>query len=378
MDSQHFNDLVGKYLSGTATAAERRVVEAFYEDLSSQDPVNLSLEQKDELKKEIYWSIHQKIKVKSKIIPIWRRIAAAAIFLFTISGIAYFLHYKEQSSHDLAALPQVQRFKNDVVPARNGVTLILADGSKIRLDSVANGKLASQGKTIVLKQDSTLAYESKSKTETVLYNTVSTAKGQDFHIHLADGTEVWLDAMSSIHFPTSFTGNERRVEISGQVYFEVNKNPSKPFRVQSGSQTVEVLGTHFNINAYEPIIKTTLLEGSVKIVTNQSVITLAPGQQALLNESGALSQNTSVDIEETMAWKNGRFHFDGASVNEIMNQISRWYDIDVVYQDKIPEEFVAKISRGLPVSKLLNLLEMTGQVAFTIDGNKVTVLKAKH
>jgi transmembrane sensor len=377
MDRQHFDDLVGKYLNGTATAAERRVIEAYYEELSSQDPVHLSAKQKDELKKEIYQAIHQKIKVRPGVIPVWRRIAAAVILVFAITGITYFLQYKKDQTGNPASLSQVQRFKNDISPARSGVTLTLGDGSRIRLDSAANGKLASQGKTIILKLDSTLAYQSKSKTEAVLYNTVSTAKGQDYHIQLADGTEVWLDAMSSIHFPTSFPGNDRQVEITGQAYFEVKKDPLRPFRVKSGNQTVEVLGTHFNINAYDPIIKTTLLEGSVRISTGRSSVTLTPGQQALLNGQGSLSQNSNVDMEETMAWKNGRFHFDGASVNEIMNQISRWYDIDVVYQDKIPEEFVAKISRGLPVSKLLNLLEMTGQVAFTIDGNKVTVMKAK-
>jgi ferric-dicitrate binding protein FerR (iron transport regulator) len=376
MNKQFFYELVDKYLDGTATTEERRVVETYYDTLAGEPADVLSGKQRAILKEKIYNAVQQRTGTKTKMIPAWRRLAAAAVVLFVLSGAAYFLLHRKAPATDLAGLPQQQRFKNDIAPAHKGAMLTLADGSTIRLDSAGNGTLAMQGKMMVVKQDSTLSYVGTTKTETVFYNTVATARGQDYHLELADGTQVWLDALSSIHFPTSFPGKERLVEVTGQAYFEVAKDAHKPFRVQSGSQTVEVLGTHFNINAYDPVIRTTLLEGSIDISNGGAHKLLAPGQQSQAGGQG-ITILSNANLEEAMAWKNGRFNFNGATVEAIMAQLARWYDIDVMYKDKIAETFVVKGTRNVPVSRLLNLLEMTGQVAFTIDGKKVTVYNVK-
>jgi ferric-dicitrate binding protein FerR (iron transport regulator) len=220
----------------------------------------------------------------------------------------------------------------------------------------------------------------------MVYNSITTEKGRSFRLQLADGTRVWLDAMSSIRFPAAFGGQERIVEVTGQVYFEVaamkDANGQKlPFKVMAGHQQIEVLGTHFNVNAYEhQEIQTTLLEGKVKVSSKGNKATVAslelkPGEQSLAKENGKMQLNEAVDIDEVMAWKNGRFQFNGSTVEQIMQQLARWYNIEIVYKDEIPETFVAEMERNLPLSELLALLEMTKQVRFVVEGKKVLVMK---
>jgi transmembrane sensor len=391
MDKQYFFELVDKYLAGTATGPERQLVEAYYEQLSAEDAAALSPDQRAAIGARLYESIHDRIKSSmvepaltlssTPAIPLWRRpgirVAAAAVVIVAIAGITYLLPHQKAFDHGLANRPQTERFKNDLAPAHQGATLTLASGNTIRLDSAANGSLADQGKTQVFKKDSTLSYTAATGSEAVLYNTVSTAKGQVYQIELADGTRVWLDAESSLHFPTAFPGPDRTVEISGQAYFEVAKNPAQPFRVKSGDEVVEVLGTHFNVNSYAYASVTTLLEGAVRVSSGTLSQALTPGQQARV-AGGRIEIKADADLEEALAWKNGRFRFAGASVEQIMTQLSRWYDIDVVYADKIPETFVATISRDVPLSRMLNLLEMTKEIAFTIEGNKITVYNIKQ
>jgi ferric-dicitrate binding protein FerR (iron transport regulator) len=380
MDKQYFYELVDKYLAGTATGPERQLVEAYYEELSREEPPLLSDSEKTALKEELYRCIAGGIHPSARRVTLWRRLGvrvAAASILLVLAGVGYWIWQGRSGTADLAALPQVERFKNDITPAHQGATLTLASGSKIRLDSAANGTLAEQGKTEVVKKDSTLSYTAANTSEAVVYNTVSTAKGQIYQIELADGTRVWLDAESSLHFPTSFPGPDRRVEITGQAYFEVARNPAQPFRVKSGDQSIDVLGTHFNVNGYDRASITTLLEGSLRVSSWGGSNLLAPGQQARVTAS-QIQIKSDADIDEALAWKNGRFRFAGASVEQIMTQLSRWYDIQVVYADKIPETFVATISRDVPLSRMLNLLEMTKEIAFTIDGNKITVYNIKQ
>lgn len=383
MDKHFFYQLADKYLDGTATPEEQRLVEAYYEQLSSEESIKITPEKKQTLKELIYQGIQTGIQPVAPVIPIrqtrrvWLRIAAAAVITFALAGTTWFALQQTKDEENIAALPQTQRFQNDIDPARQGAVLTLDDGSKILLDSAGNGTLASQGNMQVIKEDGSVTYTGNGSSE-ILYNTIATNKGKDYHLTLADGTQVWLDALSSIHFPTAFAGNERIVEVTGQVYFEVAKNPAKPFKVKAGDQEVEVLGTHFNINAYDASIKTTLLEGSVRIkseVGSRKPEVLKPGQQAQFdkNNSSSIRVIHDLDIDEVMAWKNGRFNFNGASMEEIMTQLSRWYDIEIVYKDKVAENFVAKISRDVPLSRLLALLEMTKQVSFSIEGKKVTV-----
>jgi transmembrane sensor len=377
MDEQYFHELVGKYLDGTASEQERRVVEGYYEELAGEPGRLFSEVELAALKSEIFRSIGRRIRAEAPVVSLWRRVGVAAAVLIVLAGAGYW--FWQGRVGDPSHLAQAQRFKNDIGPAHQGATLTLAGGQLIRLDSAANGTIAAQGNTWVLKQDTALSYVGKAGDEAVLYNTVSTGKGEEYHIELADGTRVWLDAESSIHFPTGFPGKERLVEITGQAYFEVAHRAFQPFRVKAGGQLIEDIGTAFNVNAYadEAFARTTLLEGSVKINDGGQGVTLRPGQQARV-DSGGITVVSGVDLDEVMAWKNGRFLFEGSSVEEIMAQLSRWYDIDVIYHDKISEKFVAKISRDEPLSRMLNLLEMTKEIAFTIEGKKITIYKLKQ
>lgn len=308
---------------------------------------------------------------------IYRRIAVAASFILLTGISAYFLFAGKRHGNNLAALSQQQRFKNDISPAKQQVILTLSDGTTRVLDSISNGTMTVQGNTQAIIKGGSMVYLRDHAADAV-FNTITTEKGRTFHLQLADGTGVWLDALSSIHFPTAFTGADRTVEITGQAYFEVAKNAHHPFKVKSGNQVIEVLGTHFNINSYDrQDLQTTLLEGSVKVIPDHAArpVLLTPGQQTKVAGNGKIEIVNDANVEEVMAWKEGRFQFNGSSVEQIMGHISNWYNIDVVYKDKITETFVADIKRDLPVSKLLELLEMTKQVKFVIDGNKVTVMK---
>jgi transmembrane sensor len=311
--------------------------------------------------------------------PAVRRISirtwwAAAVVLVAMGIGGYFLFLRAPSQKPLVSLSQEQRFKNDIAPAQQQVLLTLPDGTVTSLDSLQNGSLHLSGAQAV-KEEGSLSYQPIADGH-LAFNTVTTQKGRVFHLQLTDGTDVWLDALSSIRFPAAFPKGDRIVEVNGQAYFEVAQNPAQPFKVKSGGQVVEVLGTHFNINTYnQEMVRTTLLEGSVKVQADQSSIIIRPGQQAVLSAELRLSTNASPDLDEVMAWKNGRFLFNGNTMEEIMDQIARWYNIKVVYKDKINETFVADINRNLPISKLLSLLEMTHQIKFVIEGDQVTVTK---
>jgi ferric-dicitrate binding protein FerR (iron transport regulator) len=290
--------------------------------------------------------------------------AAAIVTGAVVTATIVVLNWK--GNKDIAHLTVAQRYHNDVLPGNNKAILQLADGSSIVLDSMNNGKIGDQGGTAVNKQD-----------------ILRTPRGGQYQLQLPDGSKVWLNAQSSIRFPTAFTGNERVVDVTGEAYFEVEKNPNMPFRVNmlnaSGKTAgqVEVLGTHFNINAYddEEVMRTTLLEGKVKLssMVNGEWAMLKPGEQSSLSQSSQLSHPIPVQTEEITAWKNGLFRFQDASIESIMRQIGRWYNVDIVYERKIDKQFIGTIPRQVPVSTVLKILESTGWVHFTIEGKKITV-----
>ena len=283
------------------------------------------------------------------------RWVAAAVVLFAVAA-TFFLLNKKEADKPVALLSQKERFKNDVQPGRTGAILKLADGQEISLDTASNGELfegftkSSDGITVSAAQ--------------VQYATVITPKAHVQKVDLSDGTSLWLNAGSSIKFPTSFPGATREVEITGEAYFEVAKNKDKPFIVNTAQDKITVLGTHFNVNTYAKQV-TTLLEGSVKI--NNDI--LKPGQQY---SEGKFFQP---DMESVMAWKDGRFLYDGAGIKQIMQDIERWYDVEIEFKETINYSFVAKVNRNLPVSELLKILEATGDVRFTIEGRKISVFK---
>lgn len=326
-------------------------------------------------------AIHEKMniegpKAKSTIVPI-KRIAVAAALLGIIILSTFLLLNRSRQQQLAKAETSSHKFKDDVAPGGNKATLTLADGSVILLDDAKNGTLAQQGSSKVIKLDGKVLYDLASqKTKQVFYNTISTPKGGQYQLELPDGSLVWLNASSSIHFPTSFVEKERRVEITGEAYFEVAKNAGKPFIVTVNNSEVQVLGTHFNINAYsdEDELRTTLLEGAVKFVDGINTSFLQPGQQSQLTKDRGLKVVNDVDVDEVIAWKNGRFNFDNAGIETIMRQFARWYDVEIEYKGKTDDIFVAEMSRNIKLSDALKALELTGRVKFEIDGKKIVVM----
>lgn len=315
-----------------------------------------------------------------------RRYWAAASILLML-GLGAYLWY--QDSRQPQALARTDKnLPKVILPGRDGAILTLADGSQVVVDSLANGVIATQGGTQVVLQNGQLAYDpTGSVGGEVSYNTMSTPKGRQFSLRLPDGTRVWLNAASSIRYPTTFVGTERKVEIRGEAYFEVVKNAKMPFRVNLNNRAeVEVLGTSFNLNAYEndASISATLLEGSVKvadykIMNADGVVTLKPGQQAQIMQ---LAQNTKpgikviydTDIDKVMAWKNGAFNFTDVSLKDVMKQLERWYDIEVVFESVVPKvELTGKMTRDVTLNELLKNLGDLG-VHCKLEGRTVVVL----
>lgn len=266
----------------------------------------------------------------------------------------------------------------DIPPGGNRAFLTLADGSTIVLDSVANGTLAQEGNATITKTgDGKIAYQQHAATQSqpVTFNTLTTPRGGQYQVDLPDGTKVWVNAASTLRFPSHFSGTERLVELDGESYFEVAKSTHMPFRVRlKNGVIVEVLGTHFNINSYssEPL-KATLLEGSIKINTASATKVLSPGQEGTVNNTGNIHIDDA-DIEQAVAWKNGLFHFNRADIYTIMRQLERWYDVEVIFDKNLPQkEYVGKVSRNTNISEVLEILEVS-KIHFKINGKKITVM----
>jgi hypothetical protein len=315
----------------------------------------------------------------------WRAAAAAAIILLLGTG-AYLLFFHKEPT-EIAQTEIQPSTKMDIRPGGNKAMLILANGRQITLDSTHMGQLANQGNSKIVKVKSGLLTYTKTDISTGVlagaspYNTLVTPKGGEYQLILSDGTKVWLNAASSIHYPVTFTGGQRLVEITGEAYFEVAKNDNMPFIVKDGNTEVQVLGTHFDVNGYkdEPTIKVTLLEGEVRtvqLITRRSQL-LKPGEQAQMNLQGQIQLIKNADTEAAVAWKNGYFQFDREDLGTIMRQVSRWYDVEVKYSDvKLENQlFSGTVSRFKNVSELLKMLSLTGAAHFKIDGEEIIVTK---
>lgn len=302
----------------------------------------------------------------------WFRYAVAILIIITAGSGAYLWNSRLSSPETVQNFNRIPA-QNDIEPGKNKAILTLADGSTIIPENAGNGILATQGNVRLVKTtDGQIEYKGTGNVE--IYNTLTVPRGGKVKmLILSDGTRVWLNSESSLHYPTAFVEKDRRVEITGEAYFEVAKIEGKKFFVTGDGITTEVLGTHFNVNTYadEPFVKITLLEGKVKVSNKSASGILKPGQQALIDSE--IKVVDRVDAEEVMAWKNGKFQFTDASIETIMKQVTRWYDAEVVYEGKISGNFVADISRNVPVSKLLNLLELTNRVHFSIADKKIIV-----
>lgn len=363
--------LIQKYLKGECTSEEAKMVEDWYEqqdhagDFYGNDARLINQAEQRSLS-----AIKNKAGIKNRVVRIsatWIRIAAA-ILLFIGIGAYFMLRH-----------PDAQ-FAQDIAPGSNKAVLTLANGKKIVLTGAKNGQIASQSTVVITKKtDGQISYQATdAETGTAIaYNTITTPRGGQYTVILADGTTVILNAASSLRYPESFTGKERRVELTGEAYFEVAKNKQMPFRVTSAHQTVEVLGTHFNVNAYqdEPASVTTLLEGSVNIAADkQPAHLLAPGQQALNPASGGSVVIEEADTQAAIAWVKGRFKFSNENIESIMRKVSRWYNVDVVFDgDMKGKDFAGTISRYDNVSKVLEMLQSTNTVHFKIEGRRIIV-----
>ena len=316
-----------------------------------------------------------------------RRFVAAAIVLLVVLGAGLYGWLGLRSSKESGGIP-VARFKNDILPGGDKAVLTLADGTTILLDSAQSGRLTQQGNAVIVKlNNGQLAYKTQhEKPAEVLYNSLTTPRGGQYQLTLPDGSKVWLNAASSIHYPTAFSGKERRVEIRGEAYFEVAKDPHQPFKVvalaAAGKSALEiaVLGTRFNVNTYEDevVIKTSLLEGRVSVNGSRP---LQEGEEAVIlrDPSPARPDMRIVkvpDIEESIAWKEGIFHFDQENIAAIMRQLSRWYDVEIAYEGPLPKDlFTAIISRNNNISQVLKMLEATNRIHFKIENKKITIMR---
>jgi len=321
-------------------------------------------------------------KDKSNIVPITGRKAvsiswaAAAVVVLLTGAAAYWVLTEKQDGQ--AKLAATVKKENPILPGGNKAVLTTSAGNTIVLDTAKNGALIQTGATRISKQNGLLVYNAGASHPAgipVTYNTLTTPRGGQYQVLLPDGTKVWLNAASSLYFPSAFEGDNRQVVLTGEAYFEVTRNKEKPFIVMVGGIRVNVLGTHFNVNAYpeEKAVKTTLLEGSVRINKGNITGLLKPGQQGILDNDKTVVTVSNADIEEVMAWKNGLFQFDGADITTIMEEIARWYDVDVAYPGKVPmHRFQGKISREAQLSDVLRILELSN-VKFTVTGKKIIV-----
>lgn len=264
----------------------------------------------------------------------------------------------------------------ELEPGSNKAILTLANGQQIVLDNLANGNIPVQGGVTITKADSgAIAYIGTG--DNIQYHTLSTPRGGQFQLTLPDGSKVWLNSASSIRYPTAFTGTERKVEMTGEGYFEVAPDAAKPFTVKAGKIDVHVLGTGFNIMAYadENAIRTTLVNGSVKVQAGDATTVLTPGVQASLVPNEQTFKTSRPDLAEVLAWKNGQFRFNRTGIKNIMRQVERWYDVDVSYEGNVDNiEFQGILSRKVNARALLETLEATGEVHFKIEGDHISVI----
>lgn len=418
MQSQHILYLLEQHLAGQLTEAQQNELDRImqnpeYEDIVKGCLLQLLGSADEEMQPggdEILQRILSVDKTASRpatsrrgLLVIWRRpvirrFTVAAALLATAAGAWFFLHTSKTGEAVATVAPKAAAIK----PGSNRAILTLANGQQIVLDDAHNGVLGQQGKTRVIKLDSgRLAYaDAAGSTDAVgsngvagsgaaaggtganatagavMFNTIATPRGGQYQITLPDHSKVWLNAESSLRFPTAFTEKQRIVELTGEAYFEVAPNKNQPFLVKAGTTETRVLGTQFNIMAYgdEGPVKTTLLEGSVQMGLGQANTLLTPGQQGQYDSEKGRMATRVVNTRQVTAWKDGYYFFDRTPVQSIMRQISRWYDVQIVYQGQAPhDEIVGKIPRTADVSEVLHIMELIG-IRFRIEGRTITVL----
>jgi transmembrane sensor len=380
--------VVQRYLSGKATPAERKFLESYYDFFRHEENVldELIAEEKRLLGEQIQANIMAGIQsqavnnIRLLWSPMLKIAAAAAILIFCTVGIYTVLH-QETKQHQQIAQEQAAP---DIAPGGNQAILTLSNGRQIRLNNKQSGQVASQaGKAVMISGNGQLSYTNGRgpgwQPAELVYNTLTTPLGNHRNMTLADGTEVSLDAGSSITYPVVFDKKERSVSITGQVYFKVRHNAAWPFNVKVKATTIQDIGTEFNINAYddEPQVKTTLIAGSVKVNTVNQQALLEPGEQASTSANQGEIKVATVDTEPVIAWKDGLFIFKDEDFKAAMRQVSRWYNVTVIYDPSAPADFIPGgwVSRAKNISEVLKIMELTGNVHFKVEGRRITVTK---
>lgn len=385
MEYQKLLDLIEKYEKDLATTAEAEELDQWYDSFEQEDGYVAHMEERERVvfSQRLFGQIDQQIEESLsrpilKFRPVFRWLAAAMVFIILGLGLYFYPDFREAGK---TIYPS--QYASKILPGGNKAILTLSDGSEISLTDAENGALTKQsGIKIIKTADGQLVYDaSASGSSSEASNTITTPRGGQYQVNLPDGTKVWLNAASSLKFPLTFTDQKNRiVELSGEAYFEVAKNKHQPFKVitavrpdQEGrEQIIEVLGTHFNVNAYpdEESIVTTLLEGRIRL--NNKLI-LKPNQQSIFAYDHF--HVVPADTEEAVAWKNGYFMFANEDLRSIMRKISRWYNLEIIYQGKTTDNtFIGTVSRFREVSEVLNILELTRTVHFKIEGRKITVM----
>ncbi|WP_164974116.1 FecR family protein [Filimonas effusa] len=368
------------------SAPNRLLLQQMRDDFGTipQNPqLRISEKSAEKLREQLLEKVHAAQNTqRAPIRRLWQWTAAAAVIALIVLGARIWMIKKPGGDYSTPLVTAENRLLS-TPPAQGKAQLTLANGTVILLDSVANGRLATQGNALIEAAPNRLEYECQSASlpDNQLYaNTVSTQRGGQYQVKLSDGTIVWLNAASALKFPAVFAGNERRVELTGEAYFEVAaaslpNGSKKPFIVIAKGQEVYVTGTHFNIMAYneEAYVKTTLLEGGVKVSHGGESVMLQPGQQSRLTDQGNIKVEKAANIAEAMAWKNGFFYFENESIETVMRQIARWYDVEVEFHSVNNERFYAQPSRRVRLANVLTALELTGKVHFTIQGKKIIV-----
>lgn len=363
--------LLEKYHNGNCSDEELQELYQWYETYGDTNRLELpdSITRNRQQYLDVKFEEFKLLQGNGRIISIKRlkRFFAAAAMLVVLFGIGWMLKVsvnKKEKSHILVV-------KNDVLPGHAGAVLTLGDGSKVVLDSAGNALVARQGTSRIRNVNGHLIYSTGEATTKVVYNILSTPKARQYQLTLPDGTKVWLNAESSIRYPVAFAGNERKVEITGEAYFEVVHNASQPFRVFAGKTEIEDIGTHFNVNAYgdEPLLKTTLLEGAIRV--NGQL--LKPGQQAQLSGDQGIKIVELPDAGSVVAWKDGVINFSAADVATLLRQIERWYNVQVRIEGQLPDIYLTgTIPNSMKLSSVMKVLELN-KIKCSLQGNELIV-----
>jgi transmembrane sensor len=384
MGNEKAEEIIRKYLEGTATPDEAALLESWYFAATERQPEMAGEPDYSKIEAEILESLRAEQQDLPKLhqpkfgapVRFWPRMAAAAAVLIILSVGSIYIFHKGLTGR----ISQHKPLENDILPASSRATLTLLNGGIMTLDSTDSKILTRQGYVTISSRNGQLIYKAnepgkQTSPGSEAYNILTTKRGEHYSLQLPDGTKVWLNAASSITYPVVFNGKERKVTVKGELYFEIAHNASQPFKIAVNNELVEDIGTHLNINAYddETTINTTLLQGAVKVTQGPASVILKPGQEAIIGPVDNSFQLKEVDADQAISWKNGYFYFDRADIKKVMRELARWYDVQIVYKGDLPKRtFKGKLYRNINASEALGILSYFG-AHFQIEGKIITV-----